>query len=380
MKKLYLPNLKSIKINEYTLYQQEPTFEFDFQIGTNAVIGANGIGKTTFVNIIIYCLVGHRKKKFKINKNPSKVKLEYVEEDFFSSRIDNSADDFTNLSAVATLEFYLGNVQIVITRSLMDNNIVSLIIDGNELKEPNDTIYQNKVEKLSNISHFQDFEVLIREFLFFDEQRNNVAWEVDSQDNILRILLLDEQYHLKINDLEDKITKADTKGRHKSEDKRVAEASYNELVKAKDDVIKHTVVEPDKSSTESGNTFDLEEKRQKLILKKNEISDQLLDRKEELSSEQEKLNELIEENLLIEGSLSNLSAIYDNVMSEIKRLETDLYKSIYNKLPDYYFTIEKNMLADGKCLVCNAKSKEIQHNASTLKQNNKCLICCCPAN
>lgn len=375
MKELYLPNLKRIEVNEYTLYQQEPTFEYEFKSGTNAVVGANGIGKTTFVNIIIYCLVGHKKKRNKITKNTKKPKFEYTDEDFFSSRVDDGADDVTNLSATATLEYYLGNTQIVITRSLMDNNINRLEIGGSAINEPDDSIYQSLVEKLSNISQFQDFELLVREFLFFDEQRKNVAWEVDSQDNILRILLLDEQYHLKINDLEDKFTKADTKGRHKSEDKRVAEASYNELVAARDDVIKQAEVGTDDKNSEGKDTEDSEVSRQKLVLKRNVINSQILNRKEELTSEQEKLNELTQENLQIEGMLSNLSAIYDNVMSEIKRLETDLYKSIYNKLPDYYFTIEKNMLAEGKCLVCNAKSKEIQNNATILKQNGKCLVC-----
>lgn len=375
MKELYLPNLRKIKIKEYTLYQQEPTFEYEFKDGTNAVIGANGIGKTTFVNIIIYCLVGHKKKKFKINKNTQKMKIEYTDEDFFSSRIDNSADDFKNKSAKASLEFSLGNTQIVITRSLMDNKINSLFIDGQEINEPNDIIYQAKIEELSNISQFQDFEVLIREFLFFDEQRKNVAWEIDSQDNILRILLLDEEYHLKINDLEDKITKADTKGRHKSEDKRVAEASYNELVEAKDDVVNQSKVGMEDTDSEIENNKDHEFKRQKLVSRKNEINHQLVIRKEELAIEQEKFSEVTQESLQIEGTLTNISAIYDNVMSEIKRLETDLYKSIYNKLPDYYFTIEKNMLAEGKCLVCNAKSREIQQNASILKRKGKCLIC-----
>lgn len=375
MKELYLPNLKKIKVNEYTLYQQEPTFEYDFKVGTNAVIGANGIGKTTFVNIIIYCLVGHKKKKFKINKNTKKIKLEYIDEDFFSSRIDISADELTNLSAEASLEFLLGNTTVVITRSLVNNNIKSLFIDGNEIKEPDDIIYQNKIEELSNISHFQDFEVLVREFLFFDEQRNNVAWEIDSQDNILRILLLDEEYHLKINDLEERIIKADTKGRHKSEDKRVAEASYNELVAAKDDVVKQSKIGDELTDPPNEDVEDQELIRQKLVLKKNELNDQLLNKKEELALEQEKYNEMSQESLQIEGTLSNLSAIYDNVMSEIKRLETDLYKSIYNTLPDYYFTIEKNMLSEGKCLVCNAKSRDIQHNATLLKQKGKCLVC-----
>lgn len=240
MKELYLPNLKNIKISNYTLYQQEPTFEYEFKDGINAVVGANGIGKTTFVNVVIYCLVGHKKKRNKITKNSKKPEYVYIDEDFFSSRIDNEADDIINMSAQATLEYYLGKTKIMITRSLIENSINELRIDDEEIVQANDSMYQELIEKYSKISQFQDFELLVREFLFFDERRNNVAWEIDSQDNILRILLLKEQYHLKINELEDKITKADTKGRHKSEDKRVAEASYRELVKARDDIVDQT--------------------------------------------------------------------------------------------------------------------------------------------
>lgn len=113
--------------------------------------------------------------------------------------------------ARATLEYYLGKTKVLITRSLIDNSIEELCIDNEKILQPNDSLYQEMIEKYSKISQFQDFELLVREFLFFDERRNNVAWEIDSQDNILRILLLKEQYHLKINELEEKITKADTR-------------------------------------------------------------------------------------------------------------------------------------------------------------------------
>ena len=91
MKKLYLPNLKRVKVNMYTLYQQEPTFEYVFNDGINAVVGANGIGKTTFVNMIIYCLVGHKKAKSKITKKSQKI--EYVDGDFFILLINNTIDE-----------------------------------------------------------------------------------------------------------------------------------------------------------------------------------------------------------------------------------------------------------------------------------------------
>lgn len=374
MKKLYLPNLKSIKVCNYTLYEQEPSFQYEFKAGINAVVGANGIGKTTFVNIIIYCLVGHKKKKNKITKNSKKSEYEYIDEDFFSSRINNMDEDTINILAKATLEYYLGKTKILITRSLIENSIEELCIDDREIDQPNDDDYKEIVEKYSKISQFQDFELLVREFMFFDERRKNVAWEADSQDNILRILLLDEQYHVRINELEEKITKADTKGRHKSEDKRVAEASYQELVRSREEIIRQTKEENDDIGQKEGVVSE-EMARERLVLRKNSIDTEISNKKEILSSLQENIQEIAEDVSLMEGNIANVSVTYENIVSEIKRLETILYKSIYDKLPDYYYTIEKNLLAEGKCLVCNEKSRDIQKKASGIKQSGKCFIC-----
>lgn len=371
MKELYLPNLKRMKISNYTLYQQEPTFDFEFKDGISAVVGANGIGKTTFVSIVIYCLVGHKKKRNKATKKSKKPEYEYIDEDFFSSRMDNEVEDVINLSAKATLEYYLGKTKILITRSLVDNSICELCIGEEEISYPNDKIYQEIVEKYSQISQFQDFELLIREFLFFDERRNNVAWEVDSQDNILRILLLEEQYHLRINELEENIIKEDTKGRHKSEDKRVAEESYKELIKSREDIVKGV----ENECFSEDNDIEFEKNHEQLVLRKNKIETDLSSKKERLANLQEIIEEKLEDINLVEGNIANLSISYDNILAEIKKIETELYKSIYNKLPDYYYTIEKALLSEGKCLVCNSKSKIILKRASELKQNGKCMVC-----
>ena len=271
------------------------------------------------------------------------------------------------------MEYYLGKTKISITRSLVDNSIDELCIDDEGIPQPNDRIYQEIIEKYSKISQFQDFELLVREFLFFDERRNNVAWEVDSQDNILRILLLKEQYHLKINELEEKITKADTRGRHKSEDKRVAEASYIELVKSRDDIVNQT--KDGSKDEEKDVSVDDETNRERLVLRKNKIDTDISNKKEMLFALQEMVEEITEDVALTEGNIANISVSYDNIVSEIKRLETMLYRSIYNKLPDYYYTIEKTLLTEGKCLVCNKKSKDIQRKASQIKQSGRCMIC-----
>ena len=144
-----------------------------------------------------------------------------------------------------------------------------------------------------------------------------MAWEVDSQDNILRILLLKEQYHLKINELEEKITKADTRGRHKSEDKRVAEASYIELVKSRDDIVNQT--KDGSNDEEKDVSVDDETNRERLVLRKNKIDTDISNKKEMLFALQEMVEEITEDVALTEGNIANISVSYDNIVSEIKR-------------------------------------------------------------
>ena len=373
MRELYLPNLIKVYVKGYSLYSQEPSFEFKFKEGINAVVGANGIGKTTFVNLIIYSLVGHKKKKSKVIKGLKK--LEYEDEDFFSSRTYDLADSEMNSLAEVCLEYFLGNVKIEVTRSLIKNKITFLKINNEDIEEPSEDIYQDRIEKHSNISCFEDFELLIREFLFFDERRKNIAWEADNQDNILRILLLDEEYHLKINELEDNITIADSKGRHTSEDKRMAEKSYKELVTDRDKIVKQKDLIGIYEKCDISEKEESEIYRQRLVSSKSTIDEELLNNHERLSDMQERLQEIIDDVSQAEGEVTNVSVIYENISNEIKKLEADLYKSIYNKVPNYYYTIEKNLLTEGKCLVCNSKSKEIQSKAIQVKEKGKCMIC-----
>lgn len=63
-RKIYLPELLSINIKNYTLYPNGMNYTYDFVKGVNLILGGNGMGKTTFVNIIKFGLIGlYRKAK-----------------------------------------------------------------------------------------------------------------------------------------------------------------------------------------------------------------------------------------------------------------------------------------------------------------------------
>ena len=113
MKAIYLPKLKKIIVTNYSFYEQEPNFEFEFDDGISAIIGANGVGKTTLINMIIYSLVGYR-KEMKGRKNNQKIL--YKNEDYFSNRINGNFDPELNSKASSNLLFELNKTEIRVTR------------------------------------------------------------------------------------------------------------------------------------------------------------------------------------------------------------------------------------------------------------------------
>lgn len=57
---IFLPTLKRVKISNYSLYNCD--IDYEFIEGLNLIIGGNGVGKTTFISIVKYALIGLYKK------------------------------------------------------------------------------------------------------------------------------------------------------------------------------------------------------------------------------------------------------------------------------------------------------------------------------
>ncbi|MGW9128825.1 AAA family ATPase, partial [Paenibacillus chitinolyticus] len=159
MKDIYLPILRSISIKNYSLYVQEPTFKFYFLDGISAIIGGNGIGKTTFVEIILYCLLGHRRIYPVLGKKKTKTKEKIIDSKFFSSRMNPKYGE--NPKAEACLEFTLGGNEIIINRSLYLNQIISLKINEEETILFDEDFYRQQITQFSGINSFQMFDNII---------------------------------------------------------------------------------------------------------------------------------------------------------------------------------------------------------------------------
>ncbi|MGW9321234.1 AAA family ATPase [Paenibacillus chitinolyticus] len=361
MKDIYLPILRSISIKNYSLYVQEPTFKFYFLDGISAIIGGNGIGKTTFVEIILYCLLGHRRIYPVLGKKKTKTKEKIIDSKFFSSRMNPKYGE--NPKAEACLEFTLGGNEIIINRSLYLNQIISLKINEEETILFDEDFYRQQITQFSGINSFQMFDNIIRKFLFFDEKRENIAWDIDLQDEILKTLFFDEEFLHKFRELEEEVIYEDTRGRHKSEDRRLEKESLENLKQEKEKLF--TEVKKD------GESIDLIQ----LYERKVEIETEILDVKNELDDkldlfniEQERLDNAL-------GEKNTSMQKIEELNTDINKLEAKLYASLYNQLPEYYLSLERFLISEGRCLACGTKNKDLKAIATQHKQDGECIIC-----
>ncbi|MBT2653225.1 AAA family ATPase [Oceanobacillus sp. ISL-73] len=369
MKQIFLPKLIKIEVNNFSLYKQQPTFSFNFEDGISAIIGVNGIGKTTFIELILYCLVGF-KREYKQNKRANKITFTKTNTDYFTSRFN---DEFDNESVYAILTYKIGKEQISICRSLVKDEVLYVVI--NEKKYVISEEEYNKIilERLG-FTEFRSLQTIIREFLVFDEQRLNVAWEMDNQDEILRILLLDEGLLVKFNELEKKIVYLDSTGRHLSEDRRIAKERIAVLVEEKKkllgDVKKATEDTQDKDKLNYS----------ELLGMKTELEAEINDIEAELDQLINDSNKYMYEINKYIGERNKLNQDLEGLDNRINKEEAKLYSSIYDRLPDYYFSLEKTLINDGKCLACNSKDKKLKERFKQHKENQTCIVCSSPIN
>lgn len=375
-RQIYLPELVSINIKNYTLYPNGLDYTYDFVKGINLILGGNGMGKTTFVNIIKFGLIGlYRKAKdlTRTYQGRAIVKRLLYPSDYFSARKDDSVKAVGE--ATVTLHFLIKDAHFRVVRSLDTGTLLYVTINGTPLVgEP---LTEDRYERLENINlqkpyllyayetqiraysnlTFDDLIFFVNEILFFGENHNTVLWNegIDGKTDVQYELFTKYFSEPELNERRQEMSRQaryyDSLSRHKSEDMRV----INNLLK------KLKQSDGDGTSPQSA-TIDI-------IALKGEI-EKLTEELSAIKSAQKKLDEDIAN---LQGEINRDSLQASKLDDEKKQLEKEMNASLWETLHPMYDVFVKNIQLNHVCPICNQETDVLVDRVN--EATSKCFVC-----
>ena len=207
----FLPKIMELHIDDYDLYKCP--FDIIFSKKLNLIFGTNGLGKTTFLNILQYSIIGPYTGKitFRNWKDQQKLRRPMLGKKYFRSRMNNVKE-----SAMVKVVFLLGNDQYEVWHNLYEFRIDKLMVNGKEIlgeiysyenyekkyfgKNDEDlscyliNIYHSNIIKSSAFPDINSFILMITEVMFFSEVRDFVFWDQNMCKSILSKFLPQNKY------------------------------------------------------------------------------------------------------------------------------------------------------------------------------------------
>jgi ABC-type lipoprotein export system ATPase subunit len=351
--------LERVIIRDFSLYKKDgQIYEIDEPItnGVFCLAGANGLGKTTFLNAINYGLTGIVLAPGKEVLEPSEIKTtnkKYTDR-YFVGRIKESEKD----SAEIEILFSIDGKYFRIRRNFFESDslrsleiytkvddITKPIIDTTK-KSPKqlNEIYQNELATTMAIKNF-DYFIFLQLYVFtFDENRRMIFWDDRASSHALSIA-----FNTDIKDSEELI------------------AAQREIEKLES-----------YGRNYRWQATQIEKKIKDLVVKQKEYPDMEKHKKEYDSINQELRDAAkTHENTKIEYNtlLKNQSVLHSEIM--YKKQEREKLFSIYSEprsklLQNPYIShsIEKK-----ECCICGSKGDFIAESIENRLYKNQCPLC-----
>jgi hypothetical protein len=368
MNNIYLPTLKKIHVKEFSLYSQD--IEYNFINGVNLIIGGNGVGKTTFLNLIKYGIIGLYKKELDVRTYKGEKRL---------SRTSLSMAYFKNrMKTIVTkpeviLTFKVNETTFKTVRGLDEIILKEVIVskDNKEYKLEGEIIRQDKYEKLeedekenylqykyeelirknANLNSFNDLIFFVNNILFFGEDRKTILWDPDIQSILSSKYFNNPELDNQYQEYRRQEKYFNSLSRHKSEDIRAISK----------------VLEKIKISKSENKELDALKALNEIRVKNDNLNNRLNNIHRERNDLENKLKVLRAKKTRLNNQLQEL----DN---KIQQTEASIYKEVWEKLNPKYDLYVENMRHMFSCPMCNQEMKGIEIE-NLLFDDSKCFLC-----
>ncbi|WP_025041869.1 AAA family ATPase [Nitrosospira briensis] len=342
------PIFDRISVQDYALYvgkPEAPGLHHDFRPGVNVIVGINGLGKTTLLNILLRVLTGPFDLPQGEELGEKKRRLVSADRHWFRRRVP---DDAVNARVTAT--FSIGEHYFEVERSLANLDIVALSVDQQPVPlvraQELEASYQRHVIEASGLSSFGDFVFLLRYIVFFLEDRRSLVWDAAAQGDILGILFGEQ-----------------------GDNRREYVELYNDLL-SKDSEYRNVLAVVNKrkkeyakqASTIEGGQIDMLIKQLDQCRKDIQV---IGNRKANLAEERDSLRNKIE---------NRRRDIHDHRASLATNLN-DFYQSFFPQVDAAGRYLLSYFEAETGCLVCGSRTPEAIAKVNAKLVMNMCPIC-----
>lgn len=356
-----LPTLRSISVRNYGLFRDSWTYKV--KNGLNIFLGANGYGKTTTANLIIYGIVGVW-KEYAIESDGKERVVDELPAEYFSDREhEGLKKEYENATPTVVVEFDVKSIRIKVERSLAPLQIISFYIDGKKVSSDKsltlEETYQKQILALCSLDSINDLSFILRKLIIREEEGNYLLWNRDDQSKIIRLLFNPPGFFKKFNEIQKETTKANSAVNRQTDFKSQFVTRRNLLVDEKKKAIER-----------ASDGLDIVHLKKKFDEQKNvELS--LQDDNDKLLDDISYLNNELK---TIEEKANGLSSDVESIREQINALEDKYFTAIYfdPKIRLIYNKVEQRK----SCIFCNNPIGEerVQQIVGAVKHNN-CPVC-----
>jgi len=350
-----MPVLQSVWVWDYGLYpglsDGDEAIEVDLSRGITLVLGANGIGKSTFVSLLFRMLTGPFDIPGADSDNLGRASLQVRElstrrKHYFADRVNDGARE-----AQAQLKFSLGDDTYMVTRSLRDLSLISAERpESANAPYEDESSLQQALSESAGVGSFSDWILLLRYVIFYQEDRRALIWDAAAQRQVLRPLFLPPQDSNSWVSQERKILQLD------SERRNLSAVVFRTTAYLKQQETKSSSSEEVLSELRS-----LENGRAELLAVSEEETDRLVS-----ADKERKASRLAY--LLAENALEDSKRGYEHVK----------LAHISNALPDQSSSaryIIAQLVSSGVCVACGQEAADYMHQIEHRLETGLCPLC-----
>ena len=356
-----LPRIARVRLSSFDLYTEQPNIDIKIEKNVFCLIGANGLGKTTFLNTLLFGITGaipDPKRKFvSIQKYVKEASRPDKVADYFEGRISEKNRSIANVS----VELVWDSATIRITRPFFRDSEGAVLeierdnsterFDGTNTKSDSQITqkYRDCIVELCGLSDYRQFVFLYHFILTFDEGRHLLMWDDTALTDALYLAFGSEpEFAQKAESLRQEMNRADSKARNAKYAAKLAADQISFLRELESDSADEAI---------SGhNNEELSSKYDELQHELSAAEDRLEERRRALKEAELKWTEL-------SSSLTELQVEYQKTFS----------KFLEGRTSAHYHPLIKTTLSDDKCAVCG--TVHVAERIAKALEAKECPLC-----